>query len=87
MVFSIFKQISSFNCKNLQTSHGELYSFCEEHDIVCLQETWLAKNELSLLSNINDDFIGNEIPSIDDESQINVGIILLVVLASCGENN
>ena len=57
----------------MQTSHGELHSLCEEHDIVCLQETWLAKNELPLLSNINNNFIGNGISSIDDESQINVG--------------
>ena len=35
----------------MKTSHDELYALCEAHDIVILQETWLAKNELSLLSN------------------------------------
>ena len=40
-------------------------------DIVCLQETWLAMNELNLLSNTNIDFIGNGISSIDDENRIN----------------
>ena len=41
------------------SSHDELYAPCEAHDIVILQETWLAKNELSLLSNTHCDFIGN----------------------------
>ena len=43
----------------MKTSHDELYALCEAHDIVILQETWLAKNELSLLSNTHCDFIGN----------------------------
>ena len=66
-------KISSFNCKNLQTSHDELHSLREENDVVCLQETWLAKNEWFLLSNTNNSFMGNGISSIDDEAKINMG--------------
>ena len=51
----------------------ELHRLCEENDVVCLQETWLATNELFLLSNINNSFMGNGISSIDDEAKINVG--------------
>ena len=57
----------------MKTSHDELYALCEAHDIVILQETWLAKNELSLLSNTHCDFIGNGVSSIDDELKINSG--------------
>ena len=57
----------------MQTSHDEVNSLCEDNDIVCLQETWLAKNELILLSNTNIDFISNGISSIDDENRINTG--------------
>ena len=64
-------KMASFNCENLQTSHDEVNSLCEENDIVCLQKSWLAKNELNLLSNINIDFLGNGILSIDDENRIN----------------
>ena len=48
-------------------------ALCEAHDIVILQETWLAKNELSLLSNTHCDFIGNGVSSIDDELKLNSG--------------
>ena len=57
----------------MKTSHDELYALCEAHDIVILQETWLAKNELSLLSKTHCDFIGNGVSSIDDELKINSG--------------
>ena len=57
----------------MKTLHDELYALCEAHDIVILQETWLAKNELSLLSNTHCDFIGNGVSSIDDELKINSG--------------
>ena len=42
-------------------------------NIVILQETRLAKNELSLLSNTHCDFIGNGVSSIDDELKLNSG--------------
>ena len=59
----------------MKTSYDELYAYalCEAHDIVILQETWLAKNELSLLFNTHCDFIGNGVSSIDDELKINSG--------------
>lgn len=55
------------------TSQDELHALCEEHDIVCLQETWLTKEQLTLLSNTHGDFIGSGVSSIDDGSGINVG--------------
>ena len=57
----------------MKTSYDELYALCEAHDIVILQETWLAKNELSLLSNTHCDFIGNGVSSIGDELKLNNG--------------
>ena len=52
-------------------SHDRLYALCEAHDIVILQEAWLAKNELSLFSNTHCDFIGNEVMPIDNELKLN----------------
>ena len=66
-------RISSYNCKNIKTSHAELCALCETHAIVFQQETWLAKNELSLLSNTHCDFIVNGVSSIVDELKLNSG--------------
>ena len=64
---------NTFVCTVMIGSYDEVNSLCEEQDIVCLQKTWLAKNELCLLSNSNIDYIGNGISSIDDANQINTG--------------
>ena len=55
----------------MKTLYNELYALCGAHDIVILQETWLAKRELSLFSHC--DFIGNGVSSIDDELKLNSG--------------
>ena len=63
-------KISSFTCKNVQTSHDELHNLCEVLDIICLQGTWFAKIKLSKLSNTHMDFNDNDIYSMDDENHI-----------------
>lgn len=57
----------------MQTSQDELHVLCEENDIVCLQETWLAKEQLPLLSNVHPQCMGSGVSSIEDETRINSG--------------
>ena len=60
----------SFNCKNIKTSVTELNDLCTNHDFVLLQETWLSRPELPMISQINSSFTGYGLSSMDEESQI-----------------
>ena len=62
--------VCSFNCKNIKTSVTELNDLCTNHDFVLLQETWLSRPELPMLSQINSSFRGYGLSSMDEESQI-----------------
>ena len=62
--------VCSFNCKNIKTSVTELNDLCTNHDFVLLQETWLSRPELPMLSQINSSFTGYGLSSMDEESQI-----------------
>ena len=48
--------IASFNCKGIHSAEHEIYELCSGHDIVCLQETWLDKSELSIFNNFHPEF-------------------------------
>ena len=50
--------VCSFNCKNIKTSTTELNDLCTNHDFILLQETWLSRPELPMLSQINNAFTG-----------------------------
>ena len=49
--------IVSFNCRDLSSSLLEIQELCKSHDVILLQETWLAKQQLHSLSSIHDDFL------------------------------
>ena len=49
--------IVSFNCRGLSSSLLEIQELCKSHDVILLQETWLAKQQLHSLSSIHDDFL------------------------------
>ena len=55
--------ISSFNCKNVKTSIGEITKLCDFSDIILLQETWLHESEGCMLSQLNDKFYANSLSS------------------------
>ena len=65
--------VCSFNCKNIKTSITELNDLCTNHDFILLQETWLSRPELPMLSQINNAFTGYGLSSMDEESQILLG--------------
>ena len=45
--------VCSFNYKNIKTFITELNDLCTNHDFILLQETWLSRPELPMLSQIN----------------------------------
>ena len=66
-------QICSFNCNSLKNSLTEINMLCEQFDIVFLQETWLAKFELSSLNSIHDQFSGLGVSAFDSSKSLLAG--------------
>ena len=56
MLMAVDFGIVSFNCRGIDSSRNEVKELCKSHKIVCLQEHWLPKQELSDLNNICNDF-------------------------------
>ena len=65
--------ICTYNCKNIQSSIPEINDLCNCHDIVLLQETWMFRNQLPMLSSISNEFVGYDLSSMKDEQQIHTG--------------
>ena len=59
-------QITTYNCRGLKTGQNQndysnrlvLEQLFTESDIICLQETWLSKQDLDKLNSINPDYHG-----------------------------
>ena len=62
--------ICTYNCKNIQSSIPEINDLCNCHDIVLLQETWMFRNQLPMLSSISNEFVGYGLSSMKDDQQI-----------------
>ena len=60
--------IASYNCKNLKSSVPEIQALCDTCDIVLLQETWLTKSDLPLLSQLHPDFYAKGCSSMDTDN-------------------
>ena len=43
-------KMCSFNCKGFKQSTSYISEFVNDHDVVCLSETWLWPAELSLIA-------------------------------------
>lgn len=63
----------SFNCKNVKSSMHDIQQLCRKNDIVFLQETWLATDELYLLNTIDDEFYGRGVSAMDTSCSIMKG--------------
>jgi len=63
----------SINCHGLKTSTGDIYDLCSKYDILFLQETWLLKSELHMLSTLHPDFQSMGISAINEENGILCG--------------
>ena len=58
-------RVVSFNCQGLLSNAHLVRNLCEDYDVICLQETWLVKQDLSLLSNIHPNFTGFGLSAVD----------------------
>ena len=65
--------IVSYNCNGFKTSITELNNLCSISDVICLQELWLDKSELNMLSNLNSKFIGFGISPVDIDKEVVYG--------------
>ena len=66
-------RLSTYNCRGIKSSIDSVKTLCDSHDIILLQEHWLTKAELTLLSNLHPDFHACGISAMDDSSGIRVG--------------
>ena len=68
-----FIRIVSYNCRGLPSSTQKLHHMPyvvnimneEDVDIICLQETWLSKQELNCLNTFHTDFHGSGVATLD----------------------
>lgn len=58
-------KLISFNCKNVTRSVDCIRRLCVSADIIALQETWLLPHEISLLGQINDNFVFTGVSAVD----------------------
>ena len=62
---SVTLGIASFNCRGIYSSQEEIRALCNTNKIVCIQEHWLAKQELHALNTVCDDFRGTGSSPVD----------------------
>ena len=63
----------SFNCRGLSSSLEEIKTLCKTFDIILLQETWLAKQNLDFLNSINNQHYSYGISSFSYETKLHSG--------------
>ena len=71
--------IASYNCRGLPKNFSKLHTrpeilkLFECSDIICFQETWLAKQELDLCNSLHSDFSAISVAKVDYRNGILVG--------------
>jgi exonuclease III len=65
--------VCTFNCRSVKSSVDEIVTMCNNSMIVCLQEHWLLPHEVSLLSNISNDFFSTGSSAVTVDTDILVG--------------
>ena len=68
-----FIRAVSFNCKNFKSSVEEIRELCMDHDVIFLQETWLMKSELPMLSQVDPGFLAQGLSSMDTDNVLITG--------------
>ena len=83
-------RLVTFNCNGLKSSILEIQQLCKNHDVIFIQELWLFKYELSMLSNISSEFEGIGLSAMDESYSIiqgrpygGVGILIRKSIRSC----
>ena len=70
---SIELKVVSFNCRGLSSLLEEIKTLCKTFDIILLQETWLAKQNLDFLNSINNQHSSYGISSFSYETKLHSG--------------
>ena len=63
-------RIATYNCHEMKNGIVDLHELCKHNDLVFLQEIWLFKFELNLISTIHPDFESYGISAIQDSEEI-----------------
>lgn len=66
-------RVCSFNCKNIKSSLPDVIKLCSTNDIIFLQETWLANEELHILCELDDKFYASGISAMDNTQEVRRG--------------
>ena len=70
---SIELKVVSFNCRGLSSSLEKIKTLCKTFDIILLQETSLAKQNLNFLNSINNQYCSYGISSFRYEPKLLLG--------------
>ena len=63
-------RLCTYNCRSLKNSLHDICTLCTTHDIVLLQEHWLLPGDLSMLNNVDNNFIGIGVSAVDTGTDI-----------------
>ena len=63
-------RIITYNCHGMKNSIVDLFELCKHNDLIFLQEIWLFKFELNLISTIHPEFEAYGISAIKDSDEI-----------------
>ena len=63
-------RINTYNCYGMKSSIVDLYELCRHNDLILLQEIWLFKFELNLISTIHPEFEAYGISAIQHSEEI-----------------
>ena len=58
-------KICSLNCAGVLNKIPIIKDFCNDHDLVFLQETWLTPDNLNLLDSVHTDFCSHSVSAVD----------------------
>ena len=72
-IYVISFGIASFNCRGVNSSTAEIVELCDRHQLICIQEHWLPKQNLYELNNICENFRGIGSSPMDLSSGIITG--------------
>ena len=62
--------VRTYNCHGIKNSIVDLFELCKHNDLIFLQEIWLFKFELNLISTIHPEFEAYGISAIKDSDEI-----------------
>ena len=63
-------RIITYNCHGMKNGIVDLFELCQHHDLIFLQEIWLFKFELNLISTIHPEFEAYGISATKDSNEI-----------------